>query len=40
MAPVRSPEWPVLIVDDEEHALQSTERVLVSAGVASGSRRS
>ncbi len=33
MAPVRSPEWPVLIVDDEEHALQSTERVLVSAGI-------
>lgn len=33
MAPVRSPEWPVLIVDDEEHALQSTERMLVSAGI-------
>jgi DNA-binding NtrC family response regulator len=33
MMSIVSPEWPVLLVDDEVHALQSTERVLVSAGI-------
>lgn len=33
MTPVLSPELPLLLVDDEEHALHSMERVLVSAGI-------
>jgi DNA-binding NtrC family response regulator len=28
-----SPESPVLLVEDEAHALHSTERMLVSAGI-------
>ena len=28
-----TPELPLLLVDDEAHALQSTERILVSAGI-------
>lgn len=30
---VMTPDLPLLLVDDEEHALQSTERILVSSGI-------
>jgi DNA-binding NtrC family response regulator len=32
MNSIATPEWPVLIVDDEPNALRSTERILVSSG--------
>jgi DNA-binding NtrC family response regulator len=33
MSSIVTPDLPVLLVDDEAHALQSTERMLVSAGI-------
>ena len=33
MSHMMTPELPLLLVDDEAHALQSTERILVSAGI-------
>ena len=33
MMRIVSPDLPVLVVDDEAHALQSAERVLISAGI-------